>query len=76
MVCYSRGKGEEPWTLGRVEPQTPGGVGLLYGSLIIVRDELERRSRRSTAVNCGIGERRTLCHEEPAFRHFCKYVTT
>ena len=47
---------------------------LLYGGLVIVRDELERRSRPSTAVYCSIGERRTLCWEEPAFRHFCKYV--
>ncbi len=50
-------------------------LALLYGSLVIVRDELERRSRPSTAVYCCIGERRTSCWEEPAFRHFCKYVT-
>ncbi len=28
---------------------------LLYGSLVIVRDELARRSRPSTAVYCGLG---------------------
>ncbi len=49
-------------------------LALLYGSLVVVRDELERRSRPSTAVYCGIGERRTLCWQKPAFRHFCKYV--
>ncbi len=47
---------------------------LLYVCLVVVRDELERRSRPSTAVYCGIGERRTSCWEEPAFRQFGKYV--
>ncbi len=50
-------------------------LALLYGSLVVVWDELERRSRPSTAVYCGIGERRTLCQEEPAFWYFCKCVT-
>ncbi len=51
-------------------------LALLYTDLVAVRDELGRRSRQSTAAYCGIGERRTLCSEKPAFLHFCKYVAT
>lgn len=45
-------------------------LALLYGSINIVRDKVERRRHQSTAVYCGIGERQTLCENKLAFCHF------
>ncbi len=62
MICCSTGRRRRTrgpsvtWSLNILMV-----LALLYGSLVIIQDELERRSHQSTTVYCGIGERWTLC---------------